>query len=151
ELKKQLAENSEYSKLTKALNAVRKETKDVLAEMFNLERQGKKNSVAYSQLEAKSKDLVKQTNILDIGVKKIDATVGQHQRNVGNYASAMDNMIPIIGRVNSQLSNFGTSIDDLAGKPSAFKELGIAVAGLGKQLLALVMTPVGAFIATLGA
>src|SRR5690606_23565877 len=151
ELKKQLAENSEYSKLTKALNAVRKETKDVLAEMFKLEQQGKKNSVAYSQLEQKSKDLVKQTNILDSGVKKIDATVGQHQRNVGNYSSALDNMIPIIGRVNSQLSNFGTSLDDLAGKPSAFKELGAAVVGLGKSFLAFITTPIGAAIAALGA
>src|SRR5690606_7992604 len=35
ELKKALAENSEYSKLTKALNNVRKETKDVLAEMYS--------------------------------------------------------------------------------------------------------------------
>lgn len=149
ELKKQLAENSEYAKLTKALNNVRKETKDVLAEMFSLEKQGKKNTVAYAELEAKSRDLVKQTNILDTGVKKIDATVGQHQRNVGNYASALDNMIPIIGRVNMQLAGFGTSLDSLSNKPGAIRELGTAFAGMGRALLAFITTPVGAAIAGL--
>src|SRR5690606_35454876 len=102
ELKKAIAENSEYSKLTKALNNVRKETKDVLAEMHSLERQGKKNSAGYQELANKARGLTAQTKLLDQGVKKIDATVGQHQRNVGNYASAMDNMLPIIGRVNMQ-------------------------------------------------
>lgn len=149
ELKKALAENSEYSKLTKALNNVRKETKDVLAEMYSLERQGKKNSAGYQDLANRSRDLVKQTNILDTGVKKIDATVGQHQRNVGNYASAMDNMLPIIGRVNMQLANFGTSLDSLANKPNAIKELGVAFVGMGKSILAFVATPVGATIAGL--
>lgn len=151
ELKKALAENSEYAKLAKALNNVRKETKDVLAEMFSLERRGYGAGAAYEALKQKAEALTKQTQFLDQGIKKIDATVGQHQRNVGNYSSALDNMIPIIGRVNSQLEGFGVTLDDLANKPSAIKELGLAVAGLGKQLWALVTTPVGALLATLGA
>lgn len=149
ELKKALAENSEYSKLTKALNNVRKETKDVLAEMYSLERQGSKNSAGYQELANKARGLTAQTKLLDQGVKKIDATVGQHQRNVGNYASAMDNMVPIIGRVNMQLANFGTSLDSLANQPNAIKELGVAFVGMGKSILAFVATPVGAAIAGL--
>ena len=150
ELKKQLAENSEYSKLTKALNNVRKETKDVLAEMYRLEQQGKKNTVAYSQLEAKSNTLTKQTNSLDNAVKKIDATVGQHQRNVGNYKDSMIGMVPILNRVNDQLSVFGVNLDDLANKPGSIKELGNVFLGLGKSLIAFITTPVGAAVTALG-
>jgi TP901 family phage tail tape measure protein len=143
-------ENSEYYQLNKALNNVRKEAKDVLAEMFKLERQGHQNSAAYQELENKSKDLVKQTQILDKGIKNIDATLGLHQRNVGNYSNVLDNIIPIVGRVNSQLAMFGTSIDELAGKPGIFKEIGAGIAGAFKNLVAFVSTPIGAAVATIG-
>lgn len=149
ELKKQLAANSEYSKLTRALNEVRKKSKDVLSEMFKLEMQGGKNSVAYEKLERRSKSLVQQTNILDQGIKRIDATVGQHQRHVGDYSRAMDNMIPIINRVNSQLSAFGVTIDDLAKKPGAIKELGSAFATIGKGILSFALSPVGLLVTAL--
>lgn len=142
-------ENSAYYQLNKALGNVRKESKDVLAEMFNLERQGLKNSAAYEELENKSKDLVKETQILDKGIKNIDATLGLHQRNVGNYEHALDRIIPIIGHVNSQLAIFGTSIDDLAGKPGVFKEIGAGVGGVAKAFLSFITTPIGAFITAL--
>ncbi|WP_313410869.1 phage tail tape measure protein [Sphingobacterium multivorum] len=143
-------ESSEYYQLNKALGSVRKEAKDVLAEMFKLERQGLKNSAAYELLENQSKDLVAQTQYLDKGIKKIDASLGLHQRNVGNYAAALDNIIPIVGRVNSQLAMFGTSIDDIAGKPGIFKEIGAGITSAFKNLVAFVSTPIGAAVATIG-
>lgn len=148
ELKKQLAENSEYAKLTKALNNVRKETKDVLSEMYQLERQGKKNSLGYQDLANRARGLVVQTNLLDSAVKKIDATVGQHQRNVGNYSGALENMIPIIGRVETQLGMMGTSLDELSQK-GGFNNLIAGVTNLGKSMLAFIATPAGAAIAGL--
>ncbi len=144
-------ENSEYYKLNTALGNVRKEAKDVLAEMFKLERQGHKNSAAYEELEKKSKDLVKETQILDKGIKNIDATLGLHQRNVGNYGGELDNIIPIIGRVNSQLAAFGTSIDDLAGKPGSVKELGAAFINAGTNILNFLVSPVGLAISAITA
>src|SRR5690606_7261766 len=150
--KKQLEqESSEYYKLNKALGAVRKEAKDVLAEMFRMERQGHANTLGYEALRKKSEGLTKQTQLLDQGIKKIDASLGLHQRNVGNYGSAIELLGPQFESINQKLSLLGTSIDNLASKPNSFKELGSAVAGLGKQLWALVMTPVGAVIAALGA
>jgi len=146
ELKKQLSDNSEYAKLAKALNNVRKETKDVLAEMFSLERRGYGAGAGFEALKKKSEALTKQTQYLDKAIKKIDATVGQHQRNVGNYADALGNMVPIIGNVNSQLAAFGTSLDDLANKPGAIKELGLTFAGMGKSILTFLVSPIGAAI-----
>ncbi|WP_286710221.1 MULTISPECIES: phage tail tape measure protein [Sphingobacterium] len=143
-------ESSAYYQLNKALNNVRKESKDVLSEMFKLEGEGKKTSAAYQELANKARGLVAQTQYLDNGIKKIDASLGLHQRNVGNYTSALDNIIPIVGRVNSQLAMFGTSIDELAGKPGIFKEIGAGIAGAFKNLVAFVSTPIGAAVATIG-
>lgn len=150
ETKKALADNSEYGKLTKALNNVRKETKDVLAEMFKLERRGHATGAAYQALKEKAEALTKQTQYLDNAVKRIDATVGQHQRNVGNYKIALEGMVPIISRVNLYLANFGTSIDALASKPNAFRELGSSIAALGRQFMTFVASPVGLAITALG-
>lgn len=143
-------ESSAYHQLNQALANVRKESKDVLAEMFKLEGQGKKNSAGYQELANKARGLVAQTQYLDKGIKKIDVSLGLHQRNVGNYASALDNLVPIIGNVNAQLANFGTSIDDLATKPGAIKELGSSFISMGKGILAFVLSPVGLLITAIG-
>lgn len=144
-------ENSAYYQLNKALNNVRKESKDVLAEMFKLEGEGKKTSAAYQELANKARGLVAQTQYLDKGIKNIDASLGLHQRNVGNYADALDNIIPIVGRVNSQLAMFGTSIDELAGKPGIFKEIGAGIINAGKGILKFLVSPLGIAIVVLTA
>ncbi|MCY4781454.1 phage tail tape measure protein [Sphingobacterium sp. UT-1RO-CII-1] len=149
ELKKYLAENSEYGKLAKALNTVRKEAKEVLAEMFRLERAGYKNSVGYAALEQKSKDLVKQTNILDTGIKKIDASLGQHQRNVGNYSDALELISPQISQINQRLAIFGTSLDQLSSKSGGIKELGSAFLSVGKNIVSFALSPIGLLVTAL--
>src|SRR5690606_38094696 len=147
--KKQLEqESSEYYKLNKALGAVRKEAKDVLAEMFRMERQGHANTLGYEALRKKSEGLTKQTQLLDQGIKKIDASLGLHQRNVGNYGSAIELLGPQFESINQKLSFFGTSIDDLASKSNAIKELGLAVAGLGIQIWTLVTSQFVVFLDT---
>lgn len=148
--KKELSDNSEYQKLNRALANVRKESKDLLAEMFRMERQGYKNTLGYEKLREKADALTKQTQFLDRGIKKIDASLGLHQRNVGNYTDAVENIIPVVSRVNSQLSSFGLTLDDLAKKPGALKELGSAFVGMGKNILTFLTTPIGAFLAGLG-
>lgn len=147
--KKQLSENGEYQKLNRALANVRKESKDLLAEMFRMERQGYKNTLGYEKLREKADALTKQTQFLDRGIKKIDASLGLHQRNVGNYADAVENVIPVVARVNSQLSAFGLTLDDLAKKPGAINELGTAFVGMGKNMLTFLISPIGSLLAAL--
>ncbi len=143
-------ESSEYYQLNTALNAVRRRTKDVLAAMFELERQGKKNTDAYRALEQRSKGMVTQTQILDAGIKKIDTTLGLHQRHVGDYGRALENISPQFAAINSRLAVFGTSIQELsaAGGVSAF---GTSLMAVGKNLLAFLVTPVGMAVAAIGA
>lgn len=144
-------ESSEYFKLNKALGAVRKEAKEVLAEMFRMERQGHKNTAGYEALRKKSEGLVAQTQLLDRGIKKIDATLGIHYRNVGNYGEALELISPQIANINQHLQVFGTSLDDLATKPGAIKEVGAAFLSIGKGILGFVLSPIGLFITALGA
>lgn len=142
-------ESSAYYQLNAALGKVRKESKDVLAEMFKLEGEGKKTSAAYQELANKARGLVAQTQYLDKGIKKIDATLGLHQRNVGNYAGELDSLVPIIGRINSQLASFGSSIGDLASKPGAIKELGTAFVNAGTNILNFLVSPIGLAISAI--
>ncbi|MDM8174793.1 phage tail tape measure protein [Olivibacter sp. 47] len=136
-------QSSEYYQLNQALNAIRRRSKDVLAEMFNLERQGLKNSAAYKMLEQRSKSLVSQTQVLDRGIKKIDATLGLHQRNVGNYGSALDAISPQFARINGQLAMMGVNLTEIASKPGGFRELGTSLIGIGKNVMAFLVTPIG--------
>jgi TP901 family phage tail tape measure protein len=143
-------ENREYVKLNKALGNVRNEAKDVAAAMFRLEREGKKTTAEYKRLEAESRKLARQTNILDKGIKDIDKSLGLHQRNVGNYGIATENLHPILGRVNSQLMMMGTSLDELTSG-GGFKGLLTQLKTFGSAAITFVLSPIGLVITALGA
>ena len=78
-----------YTQLTAEMNRVRKEAQDLGAQMIRLEMAGDKTSAEYIQLAAAFKTAQQALNPLDTGVKKLDSTLGQHQRNVGNYQNKM--------------------------------------------------------------
>jgi TP901 family phage tail tape measure protein len=148
--KKLAQESSEYYKLTQALNNVRNRSKDLLAEMFKLELQGKKNTDAYRALEARSKSLVQQTQILDKGVKQIDSTLGLHQRHVGDYGRALDGLSPIFASINGRLGLLGTSLDQL-GTSEGLRGLGTQLSAMGAGLLKFLISPVGLAISAFAA
>lgn len=87
---KENTNNEPYQRLSNELGKLRKEAKNVQAEMFLLERAGQKTSKAYKDLEQRSRTLTTQTKALDTSIKKIDGSLGLHQRNVGNYGSALN-------------------------------------------------------------
>lgn len=69
------AENSEYKKLSLSLSENIKKYKDLAA--------------AEKATTAEGKKLLQTIQDQDKKIKQIDASVGQHQRNVGNYTSAL--------------------------------------------------------------
>lgn len=139
-----------YKKLDLALTKVRNEAKDVAAQMFNLEREGKKNTLTYQKLDTEFKRLSKTTNILDKGLKDIDKSLGQNGREVGNYKIASENLHPALGRVNSQLAMMGTSLDELQGQ-NGFSALSKSLANFGRATLSFLVSPIGIAITTIGA
>jgi len=71
-------EVSAYSKLSAELNKARKAYKDL--------------AVTNQTNTQEAKDLLNTITKLDKQLKEVDATVGQHQRNVGNYEGATRNL-----------------------------------------------------------
>jgi TP901 family phage tail tape measure protein len=96
------AEANAYKRLEKNTRDLKNQSKQLGAEMLNLERAGKKNSAEYQRLADKYKSVTASAQRGDAQLKKIDKTVGDNFRNVGNYTSAM-------GKLNNVLGAFGVA------------------------------------------
>jgi regulator of replication initiation timing len=88
-------EASAYSKLSAELNKARKAYKDLAV-------QNQENS-------AEGKELLDTVTRLDAQLKKVDATVGQHQRNVGNYGEATKSLKLQLRELTQALQNMDAS------------------------------------------
>ena len=74
--REQLGLNSEYEIQSKRLNKLRKDYKNLI--------------LSEGKVTKETKKLLKEVKKLDKELKDLDATVGQNQREVGNYAKALD-------------------------------------------------------------
>jgi len=92
--KKAAEEARPYKQLALAFAAAAKEAQDLAAK--------------YGTMDKRSQAAAKRANELNNELKKIDASIGNHQRNVGNYASAFD-------KVGTSVRNLGTSFLALLG------------------------------------
>jgi hypothetical protein len=88
-------EASAYSKLSAELNKARKAYKDLAV-------QNQENST-------EGKELLDTVTRLDAQLKKVDATVGQHQRNVGNYGEATKSLKLQLRELTQALQNMDES------------------------------------------
>jgi len=78
-----------YKQLTINTRDLKNESKRLGAEMLELEKQGKKNSAEYYKLSRQYKETTKSAIEGDKALKKLDSTVGDNFRNVGNYQKAI--------------------------------------------------------------
>lgn len=88
-------ESSAYAKLSAELNKARKAYKDL--------------AVTNQTNTAEAQDLLQTITKLDQQLKEVDATVGQHQRNVGNYEGAAANLKKELRDLTRQLQNMSTT------------------------------------------
>ena len=84
-----------YNVLSKQLNELRKDYKDM--------------AVAGEENTAQAIELKKQIQDLDAELKKVDATVGQHTRNVGNYEGAVKPLKTQLRELTMALQNMDES------------------------------------------
>ena len=93
ELEKRLKKEKDladaYKQLTINTRDLKNESKRLGAEMLELEKQGKKNSVEYYKLSKQYKETTTSAIEGDKALKKLDSTVGDNFRNVGNYEKAV--------------------------------------------------------------
>jgi hypothetical protein len=124
-------EAKELETLKKQYSDQKKGIKDVSGSYNDLDAQLKKATKDYKDLSkaqregSEGKALQSKISGLDKELKNLDSSMGKHNRNVGNYESALE------------------------GLPGGFGAASKGAIGLGKQLWALVANPIGAIIAAI--
>lgn len=94
-----------------------------------------KNMTAAERDSANGKELIKKYNETNNQLKTIDASMGNYQRNVGNYASALQGLGGSIGSVVGQFTAIGNSakafVENMGGGAESVDKLGTSAAGSG--------------------
>jgi TP901 family phage tail tape measure protein len=96
-------EASAYKQLERNTRDLKNQSKELGAQMLQLEMAGKKNTAEYRKLSTIFNDVTKKAQQGDIQLKKLDKTVGDNFRNVGNYEGA-------INKISAGLSTLGISV-----------------------------------------
>ena len=122
-------------KLNKAMKATGDRTKDAEGSYNALSKQMSELKKAFKATndEAEREVLAKQIVNINDQLKEMDASIGNYQRNVGNYEAAFT----------KGLSGIADKLQAL-GNPLAIAKNGVNA--LGKAFKALITNPVGAFI-----
>lgn len=122
-------------KLNKAMKATGDKTKDAEGSYNALSKKMSELKKAFKATndEAERKVLAKQITGINDQLKEMDASIGNYQRNVGNYEAAFT----------KGLSNIANAMDAL-GNPLAQAKNGVIA--LGKAMKTLAATPLGAVI-----
>jgi len=110
-----------YSKLSNELNEARKRYKDLAA--------------AEQDSTEEAQQLLAKIVQLDNKLKGIDSSVGQFQRNVGNYSGAIAGLFPALGSISQGIDNVKTATSG-AGKAIAGIAVGFEVFSLASAAVA---------------
>jgi TP901 family phage tail tape measure protein len=92
-------ETNAYKRLVKQTRDYKNESKRLGAELLNLENNGKRNTKAYSDLNKAYKRVTASAKAGDAQLKKLDATVGDNFRKVGNYENATRRLSSALGQL----------------------------------------------------
>lgn len=105
------ATGGSYQELSRELNATRADAKNLAADMYLLEQAGQKDSATFEQLQSEFAGTQAEVLRLDGALKNIDASLGQHQRNVGNYASGWNGLGNSINQLTRELPAFAVNMN----------------------------------------
>ena len=108
---------------------------------------------AYAQLDAVQREsdggraFLKSIDAQSESVKALEAAMGDHRRNVGNYPSAFNAVLPSLGKFNEKMTAMQSAIKELGStSPKAFKDFASGVKGATAAGLKFIATPLGAAI-----
>jgi hypothetical protein len=107
-----------------------------------------KNMQVTNEKERKARDeLIKVTNKQNAELKKLDAQMGNHQRNVGNYSSALDGLTGQFGFMGGAINTARGALTFLS---NGFRTLGTAIASTGIGLLLVALSSMIAYFKEAG-
>lgn len=110
-----------YKQLERETKKAKDESKNLGAELLALRRAGKENSDEYRALSATYEQATAKAAQLDKELKSIDKSVGDNQRNVGNYGSAFE-------ALNQRVASGGMSMRDLSKAIKEYESIAINAA-----------------------
>lgn len=143
------------SATTKLLNA----DSETYADTLNGQRQKLADmQKAYAELSKTQRESDGGKQFLDAihkqseAVKELEAAMGDHRRNVGNYPKEITALVPALGNVTSKMDALQGAIES-AGKvtPQAFSAMAGSIKSATVQALRFIATPIGALLAGLAA
>ena len=92
-------EANAYKQLEKNTRELKNESKRLAAELLVLESSGQKNTKEFKQLERQYKEVTAAAQKGDVALKKIDGTVGDNFRKVGDYTGAVNKLKGALGQL----------------------------------------------------
>lgn len=136
-------ETNAYKRLVKQTRDYKNESKRLGAELLSLESAGKRNTKAYRDLSTAYKQVTASAKAGDKQLKKLDATVGDNFRNVGNYQKAIGGLRSalgslglafglreVVGNVAGTIVDFDQAVTDLSAISGKSRE---ELSGLNNQ------------------
>jgi hypothetical protein len=103
EIANQTRLQSVYNRVNTSLNKLRNEYRDLAIRKELGAQLTSKEEFRYSVLE-------KRINTYDAALKKVDASMGNHQRNVGNYASGWNGLSNSVNQLTREMPAFANSV-----------------------------------------
>jgi hypothetical protein len=92
-------EASAYKQLERNTRDLKNQSKELGAQMLKLEQSGKRNTAEYRKLESQYRLVTRAAQAGDVQLKKLDKTVGDNFRNVGNYKDALTGLNGVLGTI----------------------------------------------------
>ena len=137
-VKKQIQEQSKIlQNSVKDYKAAEGSMTQMKAQLSNLTKQYNDLSKAEREGEV-GKAIGEQISALTEELSKNEEALGNYRRNVGNYKSALEGLDPLQNTFVGKIMKMGETLPT-AG--AAFKAVGVAALGFGKQLLKLCANP----------
>lgn len=90
-------EASAYKQLERNTRELKNRSKELGAQLLILEQSGKKNTKEWYALQKQYNQTTRAAQQGDAQLKKLDKTVGDNFRNVGNYKSALNGLRSVLG------------------------------------------------------
>jgi TP901 family phage tail tape measure protein len=137
EIKADLDKGNAYKTLVRETRELKNQSKTLGAELLVLGKRTKDNATQWDRLEKEYKDVTAAAQRGDVQLKKLDKTVGDNFRNVGNYEKAVGGLKSALGQlglavgVGAVVRNVGQTIVEF---DSAIADLSAITGAAGKDL-----------------
>lgn len=103
------ASESAYTSWSLEVKKAKEEAKDAAAELRNLKESGEASSEEIKAAEERFEALATKAGEMDAEIKKVDESVGDHQRSVGDYGKALEGAA-------GNITIFGVNLGQLYGQ-----------------------------------